>query len=205
MPEVKKTSTSATAKAAKPKRSKPKSVAPKAARKPKREQSAKQVVTPAKAPKAIGPSTKPSNQKKVRKPRGLNKVKAKGNFAELLKKQAELEEIKKGAKTELKKEYDTLLKDADKIKAQYKELFGESIESGPKLRRTRGIEARKSSGKIPGLRPYTLKEVESFIEQKQQGVTQIRVQGRRPKSLARMEDAFRHSEDAEEILKMLNH
>jgi hypothetical protein len=49
-----------------------------------------------------------------------------------------------------------------------------------------------------------LKEVEDFVEQKQQGISEIKVQGRRPKSISRLEDAYRHSEDAEEILKLLN-
>jgi|GEM_PF-1851162 hypothetical protein len=141
----------------------------------------------------------PAIAAKVRKTRAPRK--AKGTFADLLKKQAELEEIKKGAKSELRRQFDGLVKEAEKIKAQYKELFAESIESAPK---TRGGGAKRTAGKIPGLKPYSLQEVKVFIEQKEQGKASIRIPGRKPKSVARMEDAYRHSENAEEILEMLN-
>jgi hypothetical protein len=156
-----------------------------------------------KAPKAVkaakGPTPEVIAPVKVRKLRGPRR--AKGTFADLLKKQAELEIIKKGAKAELKKQYDGLLKEAESIKFQYKGLFDEAIESAPAVRGTR---AKKATGKVPGLKPFSLKEVEAFVEQKQHGIANIKIQGRRPKSISRIEDAYRHSEDAEEILKMLN-
>ena len=136
---------------------------------------------------------------KARKTRGPRK--ARGTFADLLKKQAELEEIRRGAKAELKKHYDSLTKEAEKVRAQYKELFAESIESAPKARRT---GAKKATGRIPGLKPYSIQEVKAFIEQKAQGRATIRIPGRKPKSIARMEDAYRHSENAEDILELLN-
>ncbi|MGA2547807.1 MAG: hypothetical protein ABSF43_14745 [Rectinemataceae bacterium] len=150
-----------------------------------------------KTPKA--PEIKAPVEVKIKKTRGPQK--AKGSFADLLRIQSQYEEAKKGAKSDLKRQYDGLIKEAESIKAQYKGLFNESIESDPK---SRGTGLKKSSGKIPGLKPFTLKEVEDFVEQKQQGIAKIQVQGRRPKSIARMEDAYRHSEDAEEILKILN-
>jgi hypothetical protein len=194
LPESKKT-----AKAPKAKAAKPKVVKTKPASTVKNGFSAKPKADIAKAPKVAKPVVKATVEVKVKKTRGPRK--AKGTFADLLKKQAELEEIKKGAKVELKKEYDGFLKEADKVKAQYKELFSESIESLPKAR---GTGSKKTAGKILGLKPFTLKEVEDFVEQKQQGISEIKVQGRRPKSISRLEDAYRHSEDAEEILKLLN-
>lgn len=156
-----------------------------------------------KAPKAVkaakGPIQEAIAPVKVRKLRGPNK--AKGTFADLLKKQAELEKIKKGAKAELKKHYDGLLKEADSIKSQYKGLFNEAIESAPAVR---GVRAKKATGKVLGLKPFSLKEVEAFVGQKRHGIANIKIQGRRPKSISRIEDAYRHSEDAEEILELLN-
>jgi carbon monoxide dehydrogenase subunit G len=135
---------------------------------------------------------------KAKKVRGPNK--AKGSFADLIKIQHQYEEAKKGAKAELKKEFDAHLKEADKIKAEYKQFFSESIESAPK---SRGVGAKKTSGKIIGFTPFTLKEVEDFVDQKKEGIT-IKIQGRRPKSIARLEAAYSKSDDAETILKILN-
>ncbi len=190
MPEKKKETK---VKVSKPKvaKAKPASVA-----KPK----AKVIKTPAvrlapKSPEAKAPVV----EKKAKKTRSYNR-KPTGTFADLLKKQAELEEIKKGAKADLKKQFDAHIKEADRVKAQYKELFQENIESAPKVR---GAGAKKARGRIPGLKPFSLAEVEEFVEQKKQGKA-IKIVGRRPKSIARMEDAYRHSEDAKEILKTLN-
>jgi hypothetical protein len=153
----------------------------------------------AKAAKPGIEKTKKAPKGKARKTRGPRK--ARGRFADLLRKQAELEAIRKGAKAELKKHYDSLTKEAEKVRAQYKELFAESIESAPKARRT---GAKKATGRIPGLKPYAIQEVKAFIEQKVQGRATIRIPGRKPKSIARMEDAYRHSENAEDILEILN-
>jgi hypothetical protein len=155
--------------------------------------------SPVKAPKAIKPEVKAVAKAVVRKARSPQK--AKGSFADLIKKQAELEEVKKEAKAELKKQYDSLLKEAESIKGQYKGLFDESIESAPK---PRGGRARKAGGRVPGVVPFTLEEVKSFVGQKEAGMDKIKIQHRRPKSVARMEDAYRRSEDAEEILRILN-
>jgi hypothetical protein len=141
----------------------------------------------------------PALPKKAKKTRMYTR-KPRGTFADLLKKQAELEEIKKGAKADLKKQFDAYLKEADKVNAQYKELFGESIESAPK---TKGARGRKGAGKIPGLKPFSLQEVEAFIDQKKSGV-EIKVPGRRPKSIARMEEAYKQSDEAEGMLTILN-
>jgi hypothetical protein len=143
----------------------------------------------------------PVEVKKAKKTRSYTR-KPKGTFADLLKKQAELEEIKKGAKAELKKQFDDLIKESEKVKTQYQELFHEVLLASVKIK-SAGTRAKKVTGKIPGLKPFTLKEIEDFIDQKKEGVV-IRIHGRRPKSIARIEDAFMHSEDAQEILRILN-
>lgn len=194
MPEAKKETK---AKIAKPKSpSKPKVAKAKPAAKPKVK------ATPKFAPKvAVKPSAvkAPSPDKTAKKPRSYTR-KPKGSFADLLKKQAELEQIRKSAKADFKKQYDGLIKEANSIKVQYRGLFNDNIESAQK---TRGPRTRKVGGKIVGLKPFSLGEVKDFVEQKKKGKT-IKIQGRRPKSIARMEDAYRDSEDAEDILRMLN-
>jgi hypothetical protein len=204
MPEEKKTVKAPKAKGPKPKVVKAKvesKVAKGFADKPKANLiKAPKTQKPLEAPKMAKPEAKTPIEVKAKKVRGPNKAKAKGSYADLLKIQSQYEEAKKGAKADLKKQYDSHIKEAESLKAQYKSLFNESIESAPK---TRGPRTQKSSGKTPGLKPFTLKEVEDFVDQKKEGVT-IKIQGRRPKSIARMEDAYRHSEDAEAILKMLN-
>jgi ABC-type sugar transport system ATPase subunit len=202
MPEAKKPVKAPKAKVAKPKvaKAKPASkVAKGFADKPKINIIKASKTTKAQKPlQAAKPVSVASTEVKAKKARGPNK--AKGSFADLLKIQSQYEAAKKGAKADLKKQYDSLVKEAESIKLQYKGLFNESIESASK---SRGTGVKKTSGKIPGLKPFTLKEVEDFVDQKKEGVT-IKIQGRRPKSIARMEDAYRHSEDAEEILKILN-
>jgi hypothetical protein len=187
MPEPKK------AKVASPKSpSKSKVAKAKPAAMPKAKATPKPTAKPAsKAPEVKAPVAK--------KTRAYTR-KAKGSFAELLKIQSQYEEAKKGAKADLKKQFDGLIKEADSIKAQYKGLFNESIESAPKAR---GARAKKTTGKVVGLKPFSLSEVEEFVEQKKQGKA-VKISGRRPKSIARMEDAYRHSEDADDILEMLN-
>jgi hypothetical protein len=160
--------------------------------KPKAKATPKPTAKPApKAPEVKAPIAKKARAY-ARKP--------KGSFADLLKIQSQYEEAKKGAKTDLKKQFDAHLKNADSIRIQYKSLFNENIESAPKAR---GAGAKKTTGKIPGLKPFSLSEIEEFVEQKKQGKA-VKISGRRPKSIARMEDAYRRSEDAEDILKMLN-
>lgn len=189
MPESKKV-----AKPKSPSRPKVVKAKPEAVAKPK----AKVVKAAKPAPKA--PEVKaPVVEVKAKKTRGYTR-RLKGSFSDLLKIQSQYEEAKKSAKADLKKQFDSLIKEADSIKAQYKGLFDESIESSPKVR---GAGVKKTKGKIPGLKPFSLSEVEEFVEQKKEGKT-IKISGRRPKSIARMEDAYRHSEDAEEILKRLN-
>jgi len=145
-------------------------------------------------PMAIAPQAKDKQSRAYTR-------KAKGSFAELIKKQAELEEIKKGAKADLKKQYDDLLKDAAKVGDQYKLLFGDSIASAPKAKAAAG--AKKAAGKLPGAQAFSRKEVDDFIDQKKAGA-EVKIDGRRLKSIARMEAAYNESQDADEILRILN-
>ena len=160
---------------------------------------AKRAKTVAAKPVAKKPIAKaPLAEKKVRKTRGPNK--AKGTFTDLLKIQSQLENAKKGAKADLKKQYESLIKESEKIKAQYKNLFSENIESAPKVRATVGEKAVK---KVAGGKPFSLKEIQDFVEQKKEGIP-IKLAGRRAKSVEKIEVAFKKTEEPDEILKILN-
>jgi hypothetical protein len=163
----------------------------KSAAKPAPKEKLAKAATEAFSPKAAAPEV----AGKARKPRAYSR-KGKGSFAELLKKQAELEEIKKGAKADLRKQYEDLIKESEKINDQYRELFNEAIGPAPKAR-TLKIK------KTPAQKIITKKEVEDFIDQKASGITS-KNKGRKPKSLARMEVAFKETQDADGMLKILN-
>jgi hypothetical protein len=149
-------------------------------------------------PKAEEPTVK------VRKPR---KAKV-GSFAELVKKQAEIEAIKKRAKTELKELYEDKLKEADAIKRQYSELFREQIESAPANKRGRKAAAKASGGK-PQVRSrgFTVEQVESFIQQKESGlnVAKIKVAGKNITGVKRIDAAYEKADekDAESVFQSL--
>ena len=140
----------------------------------------------------------PLAEGKARKTRGPNKTK--GTFADLLKIQTRFEIAKKDAKADLKKQYESLIEEAEKIKSQYVELFSESIESAPKAKTT-GV--KKAKAKAAGAKSFTLKEIGDFIEQKKAGLP-IKLAGRRAKSIEKMELAYKKTEEPEEILKALN-
>jgi len=132
---------------------------------------------------------------KTRKTRGSNK-KAKGSFADLQKIQAQYEEAKKGAKADLKKHYEDLKKESEKIRAQYKELFNEAIESAP---RTKGSVAKKSSGK-----GFTLDQVQSYIDQLATG-GKIKIPGKNAIGVGRIRAAYdrARNKDAESVHALL--
>jgi hypothetical protein len=138
---------------------------------------------------------------KVRTTRGPKKH-TKGSFADLLKKQAELEGIKEKAKKDLKRDYGIYLNKAEDIAEEYRKIFSEEIGAAPKIKASG--EKKATGTKTAGMKPYSLSEVASFVEQKRLGRAKIKVSGRRPKSIAKMEDAFKQSEEADEILKILN-
>jgi hypothetical protein len=151
-----------------------------------------------KAVKKVTPETKAKTPKatRARKPKS-----ALSSYANLLKKENELEAIRKLAKNELRKEYDGFLKKADAVKEQYKELFHEAIESAP--RKIRRVGGRKSTGKAK--RGYTLEQIESYLSQKDSG-RKIKIEGKNVTGVARIKAAYEKSpsKDAKSILELIN-
>ena len=138
----------------------------------------------------------PVAETKEKKTRAYNR-KPKGSFADLLKKQVELEKAKNGAKVDLKRQYENLLKESEQIRAHYKKLFNESIESAPKVR---GAGAKKAPS-----RGYTLEQVKLFIEQTENGGT-IKIPGKNSTGIKRINAAYvkAKNKDAESVLALLN-
>jgi hypothetical protein len=181
---------------------------------------AKAKATTKAARKSTAKVAKPKEEKKIsertivaRKTRGPRKARAVKGFDELLKKQAELESVTKKAKSELRKEYDKTLQHAESLKDQYKSLFREAIDIvSPKASRATKV-AKATRGGGPRVRrtgavaPITEAEVESFIEQKEQGLSidNIKIPGRRIKSVKRIDDAYNKADvkDANSIREML--
>jgi hypothetical protein len=151
------------------------------------------------------PSPKAEKPAKVYKPRkaasGLS------SYADLLKKQSELETIKKQAKAELRKAYEDKVKEADGIKKQYSSLFDESIDSLPKIKKARQVGVKRGAAKKGAAAPYTAAEIDSFIEQKEQGIDaqKIKLSGRRIKSIRKIDEAYERSDakDADSLLELL--
>jgi hypothetical protein len=170
---------------------------PKASVKPAKKSTAKaSKAKPTIAPKAGKPVP-------VKKTRGPRKIKAIKGFEEIAKKQAELEAVTRKAKTGLKKEYEKAIKQAEAIKEQYRTIFHESIETAsPKA--ARGGRRVRTNGAAA---PFTKAEVESYIEQKENGITidKIRIAGRRIKSIKRIENAYDQATDknADSVLALL--
>ena len=151
------------------------------------------------APKAVAKKTVAGAPVavKVKKVRGPNRVKARGSFAELQKIQAQYEEAKKDVRADLKKQYEKLTKEADALKAQYKGLFNENIESAPK---SRGAgKTQKSAGK-----GFTLDQIQTFIDQTSEGKT-VKIPGKNAISIAKIKAAYDKSKnkDAESVHELL--
>jgi histone H1/5 len=129
------------------------------------------------------------------------------SFAELVKKQSELETIRKQAKAELRRIFEAKLKEAEAIKAQYKSLFAESLDFEPKGRKPRRAGAKAKRANLRVAAPISLPEVLSFIEQKQKGkdVKAIKIKGRKPKSVLRIGEAYAKAQvkDAKTVLGLL--
>jgi hypothetical protein len=139
--------------------------------------------------------------KTVKVTRARRTKSALSSYANLLKKESELEAARKHAKNELRKEYDGFLKKADSVKGKYKELFHEPIESAPRKARKAG--GGKSTGKAK--RGYTLEQIESFLSQVDAG-GKIKVDGKNATGVARIKAAFDKStsKDAKAILDFIN-
>jgi len=155
-------------------------------------------ISKAKAPMAIAKKTKAegSTEPKVRKTRGPRK--AKGGFAELEKIQKLYEKTKKSAQSDLKNQYDKLMAEAKKLKESYQDLFHENIDSAPRTKR--GI-----TKKVVGMKPFTLQEVESFIEQKANGSKDVKIKGRKSRGISKIEIAWNvsKSKEPEDVLRIL--
>jgi len=130
--------------------------------------------------------------KKARKPRKETLT----GFDELFTKQAELAVVTKKAKTQLRKEYADAVKKADAIKDKYRTLFGEKIDDTSVKLIKRGHKIQKGKGITA---PITKAEVESFIEQKEQGlgITDIKIKGRRIKTIKRISDVYNKADTKE--------
>jgi hypothetical protein len=166
---------------------------PAKAKSPKSKSTAKKPA--AKAEKAQAPvETKPVKVRKARKAKD-----ALSSYANLLKKEKELADAKKLAQSELRQQYEGFLKDAEKVKEQYKKLFGESIDSAPKGRK---IGAKKTGSKPRG---FSLDQIESFLNQVDNG-GKIKIEGKNATGIARIKAAYEKSpnKDAESILAFLN-
>jgi hypothetical protein len=204
-------------KTGKPRTSKPKAAAKRNTAKAKTDLATKKTAKTSAGKRAGAPRKTVAKVKtkakiaKPRKPRGPNKPRVSGSFAELLSVQALFEKSKQKARKELKQEYAGILKNAEKIKAQYSELFGESIDGGGTARRGRPkvatggkVKTRKTGAKKPaGVKPFSLKEVEGFLEMKAEGLP-VKLAGRRSKSVTRLEEAYKQTQDAKGIMALLN-
>lgn len=126
------------------------------------------------------------------------------SYAELLKKQAEFESIKKKAKGELRKQYDAKIAEADEIKKRYSDLFGEPIDSAP-----RKEKGKKTAAPARKTRPrgFSLEQIESFIEQKDSGIDlgKIKIAGKNITGVKKIDAAYEKAEDkdAKAILELL--
>jgi hypothetical protein len=143
---------------------------------------------------AISAEPKPVKVRKTRKSKD-----SLSSYANLLKKQKELVEAKKLAQTELRQKFDEYMKESDKVKEQYKKLFGETIESAPKGRK---VAAKKATGRARG---FSLDQIESFLNQVDNG-GKIKIEGKNATGIARIKAAYEKSPDkgAESILAFLN-
>jgi hypothetical protein len=151
-----------------------------------------------KAAKKVAPAPEAKTFKVTRARKAKSAL---SSYANLLKKENELEAARKLAKNELRKEYDGFLKKADSVKGKYKELFHEPIESAPG--KNRKVGGRKSTGKAK--RGYSLEQIKSFLSQKDNG-GKIKIEGKNATGLARIKAAYDESpsKDAKSILDFIN-
>jgi hypothetical protein len=165
-------------------------------------------VVKASKPKSVSkPASKaaPKKPAPVRTPRQANATLP--GFEDFRKKRADLEVAAKQAKAAIRKAYDIKIKEADALKKQYFDLFNESFDTVSKPRKATRI-GRKSKAATRGqAAPYKASEIETFIEQKKKGLTvnDIKIKGRRPKSIQRISTAYDKagSKDTASILALL--
>jgi hypothetical protein len=154
-----------------------------------------------KAPAVSVPSSEPKKETEVKKARKPRTFKVSG-FAELQKKEAELEAIKKKTKIQLKNQYDSIVKKADGLKAEYKQIFKEDISTASKGRKAAVGKSASPRKVVP--KPITLDEVQTFIDHFAEG-QEIKLPGRRPLSIAKIKAAYikAKTKDAESVLALL--
>ncbi len=128
-------------------------------------------------------------------------------FEDFRKKQADLEVAAKQAKAAIRKAHDNKIKEADALKKQYFDLFNESFDTASKPRKATRKGPKSKTATRGQAAPYKAAEIETFIEQKKKGLTvkDIKIKGRRPKSIQRISAAYdkASSKDTASILKLL--
>jgi hypothetical protein len=155
--------------------------------------------------------TKPTATVKVAKPKAASKTARKvalkkpasvrtprqaeaalTGFEDFRKKQADLEVAAKQAKAAIRKAHDIKIKEADALKKQYFDLFNESFDTVSKPRKASRKGPKSKSATRGQAAPYKASEIETFIEQKKKGLTvkDIKIKGRRPKSIQRISAAY---------------
>ena len=144
-------------------------------------------------PKAASKSTSKVAPKKpapVRTPRQAEA--ALTGFEDFRKKQADLEVAAKQAKAAIRKAHDIKIKEADALKKQYFDLFNESFDIAAKPRKATRKGPKSKRATRGQAAPYKASEIETFIEQKKKGLTvkDIKIKGRRPKSIQRISAAY---------------
>jgi len=128
-------------------------------------------------------------------------------FEDFRQKQADLEVAAKQAKAAIRKAHDIKIKEADALKKQYFDLFNESFDTVSKPRKATRIGSKSKRATRGQAAPYKAAEIETFIEQKKKGLTvkDIKIKGRRPKSIQRISSAYDKAgtKDAASILALL--
>jgi len=128
-------------------------------------------------------------------------------FENFRKKQADLAVAAKQAKAAIRKAHDIKIKEADALKKQYYDLFNESFDISSKPRKASRKGPKSKSSTRGQAAPYKSFEIETFIEQKKKGIAvkDIKIKGRRPKSIQRISAAYEKagSKDSASILALL--
>jgi hypothetical protein len=176
--------------------------------------------------KAKPAKAKPSTMVKAAKPKSASKPASKATpkkpapvrtphqaeaalsgFEDFRKKQADLEVAAKQAKAAIRKAHDIKIKEADALKKQYFDLFNESFDTVSKPRKATRKGPKSKRATRGQAAPYKTAEIETFIEQKKKGliVKDIKIKGRRPKSIQRISSAYDKagSKDTASILALL--
>jgi hypothetical protein len=147
----------------------------------------------------------PNKQAPVRTPRQADA--SLPGFEDFRQKQADLEVAAKQAKAAIRKAHDIKMKEADALKKQYFDLFNESFDTVSKPRKASRKGPKSKRATRGQAAPYKTAEIETFIEQKKKGLTvkDIKIKGRRPKSIQRISAAYdkASSKDTASILALL--